>query len=343
MINLTAGIEFLQQYRESAVVIAPHADVDGLAGAALIWRHLRGTRRLLCPEKGVSLFSEEFRAALRQAAPDAIIIIDQGSREGALAPGIPTLTIDHRVSSSIPDGVYVNSSSLPGESASLLCYRLTGEIEEQRWLAAFGEIADHGMLATSSLVENVTTRYSRAALLEAISLISAARRGSRYNWQSAFDLLLAASDPMSIANHELPAVAQLVADREEISRATHRARRARPFLADPWAVIPFSSPCLIHGSVATASMHRLHEHYVVAANFGYRPGFVHVSIRTEQPADVLAEIIEITPANVSIAWSHGQHGAPVGSTSRKDFLVILNHMGFSPQQTMEIDRSGMRN
>ncbi len=193
------------------------------------------------------------------------------------------------------------------------------------------------------LLDGIKTSYPQAALLEVISLIGAARRGSRFDWQTAFDVLSEATSPIPIASHDLPAVAMLTSDREEIARAIHRAHHARPFLTDQWAVIPFSSACLIHDSVANASLHRLHEHYVVAANFGYRAGFVHLNIRTELPSDLLAEIADISPAYITAEWSPTCNGAISGALSRKDFLQLLNHMGFPLQQTMEIDRAGMRN
>jgi hypothetical protein len=344
MINLASGLQFLTAYRERSVVIVPHPDVDGLAGAALIWCGLHGPRRICCPEKGGSIYSEDFRCQLLQAAPAAIIVIDQGAREGALAPDIPTMTVDHHTPAGIPEGVYVTSyPALPGASAAHLCYRLTGEVEDELWLAALGEISDHGIHAPCPLVEVAKARYSQYALLETVSLISAARSSSQHDWQTAFDVLLSAADPRQIAGHELPAVANLIADRDEVSRDLQRARRAHPFLADPWAVIPFSSPCRIHDTVACGSVYRLHAHYVVAANFGYQPGDVSFSIRAERPADLLAQLRAITPPSMPCAWTLGHHGATGGAISRQDFLLLLNHMGFTPPQTLEIVHAGMRN
>jgi single-stranded-DNA-specific exonuclease len=344
MINLAPGRDFLTKYRERSVVIVPHPHVDGLAGAAMIWRGLQGPRQIICPEKGGSVYSEDFRSQLLQTAPDALIVIDQGAREGALAPRIPTMTVDHHTPSGIPEGVYITSyPALPGASAAHLCFQLNGEVEDELWLAALGEINDHGLHAPCSLVEVAKARYSQSALLETVSLISAASSSSRYDWQTAFDVLLNSADPRVIAGHELPAVEQLVADRDEISRDLQRARRAHPFLSDPWAVIPFSSPCLIHGAVASGAVHRLHAHFVLAANFAYQPGWVFFSIRSERPADLLAELQAITPPSMPHEWTIGHHGATGGALSRPDFRLLLNHMGFTPPQALEIVHAGMRN
>ena len=115
-----------------------------------------------------------------------------------------------------------------------------------------------------------------------------------------------------------------------------KARKAHPVFADPWAVIPFSSPCLIHGQVASSWIHRLNAHYVVAANYGYRPGYVHFSVRSEMEVDLIAAVRDILPQEISGGWIRGRYGSTGGAVTPSEFSLLLTRMGFSLHQVLEI-------
>ena len=344
MTDLQAGIRFLRAVAEQRVVIAPHPGPDGLAGAAIIWRTLRGDRQVLCPNKGEALHSADFLARLREKAPQALIVIDQGSRAEPILPGTPTLIVDHHVPIGLPQGVFVSSHTHhPRESTAQLCHQLVGTPDELLWLAAIGEIGDYGIRTSFPFTSEAIARYTQPALQETVSLLNAARRSSRFAWPTAFDVLVQAEDPREIADRELPGVQKLLGDREEVAREIERARKAHPFFADPWAIIPFSSPCLIHGPVAAMWTNRLKEHFVVSANFGYRPGYVHFSARSAAAIDLTDELLSLAPeGGIPGEWGRGQHGTVGGATTRQLFLLLLNHMGFTPQQTLEVDFAAQR-
>lgn len=341
MIGFDEGQRFLTTYRDRRVVLAPHPDADGLSGAALLHRWLRGPVEVLCPQKGVSVHSEAFQAQLRAAQPEALVVIDQGSRAGAVLPGVPTLVIDHHVPSGIPDGIFTSSSRrLPSECAAHLCYLLIDEPEPQLWLPALGILGDYGATAPFELLQQAKAVYTSTALQETMALVNAARRSSRYDWQNAYRLLRTADDPRLIARGEYPEVAQLRADREEVNRELRRVRHARPYLADPWAVIPFSSPCLVHALLASSWVGRLRFHYVVAANYGYRPGHVHFAVRTASEADLITALRELAPEGLAGEFAHGHRAATGGSVPTSEFTLLLTRMGFTPEQVRTIEHSG---
>jgi single-stranded-DNA-specific exonuclease len=336
MIDLRLAQQFLQENAAKRVILIPHPDADGLAGAAILWRSLCGERLVVCSEKGESIYSTPFRSRLCEAAPDAVVVIDQGSRECSVLPGVPTLTIDHHYPSGIPQGVYLNS--YPGEpsaNAALLCYHLVGCPENLLWLAAVGIIGDYTAAAVFPELQTASHRFNNTALQEVVSLVNAARRSSRHDWQTAFTTLLEADDPRQIADGELPQVSMLHADREEVKHELQRARKAHPFLADPWAVIPFSSPCLIHSLVTASWLNRLSDHFVIAANFGYRPGYVHYGIRSGRNADMIAKLRELAPEGLPGDWGYGRT-ATGGTMLQRDFLLLLTRMGFTPEQVMQL-------
>ena len=340
MIALDAGLQFLQQFSEQRVALVPFPDVDGLGGAVILDRLLLGERQVFVPDKGDSIYTDAFREELRAFQPDAMIVIDQGSRAEALLPDVPTLTIDHHPPHGIPMGVYITAyPNHPNVSSAHLCYLLAGEPDAQLWLAAIGEIGDFGARASSAIVSEASHRYIQLSLLEIVALVNAARRSSRFDWMNAYRVLLAANDPLQVARHEIPGTEQLVADREEVSRELQRTRKAHPFFADPWAVIPFSSPCLIRSIIARNWVKRLHAHYVVAANFGYRPGYVYFSLLSTLPVDLVSTLRAIAPQGLPDDWGHGYPSMTDGAVTRQEFLVLLTHMGFTPEQVIEIDRA----
>ena len=57
----------------------------------------------------MNVHQEEATQALRGYDPQALVVLDQGSRAGpALLPGTPTLIIDHHQSREFPEGAVVS-------------------------------------------------------------------------------------------------------------------------------------------------------------------------------------------------------------------------------------------
>ena len=197
MSDFDAAKAFWQRNREQRAVLAPYPDADGLAAAALLWRALGGEKEIICPPKGETIEADEMKTALQAAHPAALIVLDQGSRAGALLPGTPALTIDHHSPSGIPDGVYLTSFQHGGlsPSASLLCYRLLGEPADALWLAVVGLIGDYGINAPFAEMHEAAQRYSWLDLQDTVTLVNAARRSSHFDWLTAFHALATAQAP----------------------------------------------------------------------------------------------------------------------------------------------------
>lgn len=343
MIDLTAGRQFIEEHRESRVVIIPHTDADGLAGTALLQRVLAGTVDVLAPGKGDGIHTLGFQAMLAEAKPSALVVVDEIARAAGYLPGVPTLIIDHHHPEALPPHVVmVNSYAQPvAETSAHLCYHLVGQPPELIWLAAIGTLGDYGRLAPATLVREAAARFGISTLMEVIALINAARRSSRYDWPMALALLREYDDPRRLLESDRADVRQLRADRQEVNDEFRRVRRAQPVFVDPWAVIAFSSPCLVHPALATTWVRRLSAHTVVAANYGYRPNYVHFSMRTTQQDDLAAEIAQVMPDNVPEAWFHGHHHAVGGALPRADFAILLNRLGFTPEQLLALERSAL--
>ena len=89
---------------------------------------VRAATKVVIRPKGLSIYSDEFRHRVLAAHSDALIIVDQGSFDGAVTPGVPTLTIDHHQPNGVPLGVFLLSADrYPSDSMADLCYRLVGE------------------------------------------------------------------------------------------------------------------------------------------------------------------------------------------------------------------------
>ncbi len=217
---------------------------------------------------------------------------------------------------------------------------MLGSPEEVLWLAVVGLVGDYGVNAPFPELQHAALRYSWLDLQDTVALVNAARRSSHFDWPTAFAALVSAEDPRQIAHHDLPQVEQLKRDLEEVKQEIHKARKVRPVFADPWAVVPFSSPCLIHGLLASSWVHRLNEHYIVAANFAYRAGYVHFSVRSQATVDLIAAVHEILPQELPGGWVRGRYGATGGAVTYSEFSLLLTRMGFTPQQVLEIRHAG---
>ena len=342
MLNFPIARQFFADHCESRLILMPYPDADGLAGAAMLQRGLCGSAQIHCAEKGTSLSEKTVRKQLADMGAEALVLIDQTAPLDSLLPGMPTLIIDHHAESGHTHACTLNSCDTPLMTSTHLCFSLLHEPDELLWLAALGIIGDYGMSAPSPLLKKAKARYSQTALLETVALINASRRSSRYNWDTASNLLQQANDPAQIAHAELPGVSTLREDRQEVAAEVKRARKARPCLADPWAIIPFASPCAIDDLLAASYVNRLQHHFIIAANFGYRPGYVHLSLHAALPADLLGEFNAIVPPALSATNGHPYLTTTNGAIPHHDFLLLLTHMGFSPQETLEFDRTRNR-
>jgi single-stranded-DNA-specific exonuclease len=111
--QLEAGRELLRRQGSIRRVIACDRDVDGLSAGVLIARTLERLGApappILTVRKGEHVQHPAMTARLRDAAPDALIVLDMGSRGLPILPGVPTLLVDHHQPHGFPPGAIVVS------------------------------------------------------------------------------------------------------------------------------------------------------------------------------------------------------------------------------------------
>lgn len=320
---MAAAARFLREAGPRLVVVCDR-DVDGITGAELIARALgpRGhTVERWAPPRGAHAHSPATRAHLDRRAPDAVVVVDQGSRAGAIAPGRPTLVIDHHQPSSAPDGAVFLSAygHEPIAPSSLLTYALLQRalpddaeaLAALGWLALLGTVADLGLPRASALpgVAPLVERWPKRDVSEAVALLNAARRAPVEATAAAQAVLAAARAPGDIARALVPGVETLREARRAVNAEVERCARVAPRFYGSVAVLRFSSPAQIHALIATRWVSRLPKYVILAANDGYLAGRVSFSMRAFDRARDLVALIRglgVDPGGGELGHGHAQ-------------------------------------
>ncbi|RYG43575.1 hypothetical protein EON79_16715 [bacterium] len=74
-----------------------------------------------------------------------------------------------------------------------------------------------------------------------------------------------------------------------MKRELSESRKVAPVFAtkEPIAMLRFDSPCRVHPLLAQSWKGRLPKYVVMAANGGFRPGYISFSMRTDSAANIL--------------------------------------------------------
>lgn len=325
--------------RDATVVALHDSDADGLA-AGVLWQ--RGLERLgftnirrLLPDRERSAWSEANRASVKAAGPDRLFLLDLGSQPDPVLPGVPTCFVDHHRPGGVPPGDTLVSAYAwePIPTTSLLTWELFAtltDVADLDWVAAMGLIGDLGDAAPFPMLAEAKKRYTAKYLKEAVALLNAARRASRYDPEAAARVLLAHADPRSLV-HADSADAQSLRDaREEVKAAMEEAKKAAPVFAGPAALIRVHSPCQIHPLVAQIWRTRLPKFIVLAANDAYLPGRVNFSARAAKGVNVLEFLrsVPLPPGEGNFGQGHDQ--ASGGSLPVARWNALLAALGFAP-------------
>lgn len=340
---------FLEGLQGRRVALAPDKDVDGLTSAVLAWRALEAAGAhpfAVLPAKGEHVHSPALRARLAEAKPDALCIFDQGSREGPVLSGVPTLLVDHHVPDGFPPGALVVTGHWrdPVPPTSLLTFVTVGPLVEAaalEWLGVLGTVADLGASAPMPQLPEALRRAGRTATTEAISLLNAARRSARFEVGLALDVLRAAGSAADISKDRVPGVERLRELRLEVQRETERCARTPPRVVGDVVLLLFSSAAQVHPLVAVRWAQRMAGKVVVAANAGYLPGRVNFALRTRAGVDLLALLrgLDLGPVGGEFARGHPQ--ATGGSLAPADFVRMLEALGFRGVGPQELERRGV--
>jgi single-stranded-DNA-specific exonuclease len=324
---------------DAPVWVLAHNDADGLSAAALFTRALEAdgrTVRVRIVGRGEGAYTDEMRAELAGEPAGGIIITDLGLRAVGPKPGTPTLVVDHHLPQAAPDGIEVIAGHGfdPIPTSSLLAYWCAGEIADAEpwlWLAALGLIGDMADQAGFEEME-AARRYGITALRDAASLVNAPRRSASGDASPALRLLLAADGPKAITKGDSADAQALRAAKAEVKAELDVARRIGPKVVGETALIRFSSPTQIHPLIAQQWRGRLGDKIVMAANTGYRPGWVHFAIRSGADRDLVAFLAEHRPDGAGDEYGSGHRGATGGALRGADWNRFIRDLGYGPEQ-----------
>jgi len=313
------------------VWVLGHNDADGLSATALFARAFAAAGwavRTRIVGRGESPWSEAMRAELTDQDAAGLVVTDLGVRPFLPMPGVPTVVVDHHVPGGYPEGatVITGYGAEPVPTSSLLAYWCAGTLCDATpwlWLAALGLIGD--MAEDAGLVEMAEARrFGITALRNAASLVNAPRRTASGDASAALALLMTTDGPKPVAEST-----ELRAARAEVKAALDEARRVAPRIRDGIALIRFSSPAQIHPLVAQQWRGRLKREIVLAANTGYRPGWVHFAVRSAQDRDLVAFLAEHRPPGADEFYGSGHRQATGGALRPDAWNDFISDLGFA--------------
>ncbi len=330
----------LRAHGGGRVVIVPDSDADGLSSAVLAWRvveRLGGTSSVLIPERGENVHGETVRQRLSAMNPDLIVVLDQGSRGGAICPQVPTVVIDHHVPEGVPEGaVLVSGADHPEQSCTseltLEVLSAVADVSDLKWVAAIGLAGDLGV-ATAARI----TKLPSSTLSTAVALVNAANRSVTRDVGAAMGALLDATSPADIVKRRVPQADRLYEMREEVHREVARCAFAAPKFSGDFALVSFESAARVHPLLAIRWARRLPKYIVIAANSSYLPGRVNFSMRSSRQVNLL-EVLRRFPLPSGEEVAHGHPQATGGSLKPRDFDVLLRAMGFVPEPLVLLTR-----
>jgi single-stranded-DNA-specific exonuclease len=239
-----------------AVVVGPHP--DGLAAAAIVRQGLRRAGRsvtLVTPARGATAWDAEMHEGVAAMRPSAVVAAGIGGPTD-WPLDVPALVIDRRPLPVAPPGVTTISGAgwAPPPSTSSLAYWLMQGVADVRrldWIAAVGTMGALGEQTDHALANAARKAHGAGALRDLLVLLRGAGRAAEPAAGAAVGLLSRARDPKDALLADRPERSRLIEAGDEVEAAIDSARD-RPALAlAPLALVRVSSPCLIHGVIAT--------------------------------------------------------------------------------------------
>jgi single-stranded-DNA-specific exonuclease len=323
--------------RSRPVTVLGHFDADGLSAVAILVRALRAAGWEAEPRvtgKGESPWDAEFAATLGR--PGGLVVTDLGTRSEPVLPGVPTVMIDHHLPTGTPAGATTISGNglTPEPTSALLAWWAAGALGDQAdllWLAALGLIGDMADAGFPELAD-AQARWGKTALKDAVALVNAPRRTASADAGPALRLLLTADGPKAITKGGSPDAQALVAAKAEVREAVEAARRVAPAVRGEVALIRFDSPCQIHPLIAQQWRGRLKDKIVLAANTGYRPGWVHFAARSAGGENLVDYLARHRPAGADGRYGNGHAQATGGALRPADWNAFVQAIGFPDQQ-----------
>ena len=101
------------------------------------------------------------------------------------------------------------------------------------------------------------------------------------------------------------------------------AKRVAPLVRGDVALIRLDTPCQVHPLIAQQWRGRLKDKIVIAANRGYRPGWVHFAARSATGRDLIAFLAEHRPAGADTRYGNGHAQATGGALRLADWNAFV--------------------
>ncbi len=317
------------------VLVLTHNDADGLSAGALFARAFARVGRA-CDVRVLGRGENPWSGAMgeelaRRPPPGGLVVADLGLRDGPVLPGVPTVVVDHHVPTGAAGGatVVTGYGEDPIPTSSLLAYRCVGALcdpADLLWLAAVGLVGDLGDKAPFPELAAAKTLHTATALRELVSLVNAPRRTAEGDAAPALAVLMAAHDPKDALRH--PEAERLRAAREEVKAAVEAAKRVPPRVSGDVALVSLDTPCQVHPLIAQTWRTRLKDKIVIAANSGYRAGWVHFAARSATGRNLIAFLREVAPPGADENYGNGHEQATGGALRREEWPAFLRTLGF---------------
>ena len=320
------------------VLVLGHFDADGLSAVAILIRALGAAGWRVEPRitgKGETPWEPGFAATLGR--PGGLIVTDLGTRAEPVLAGVPTVVIDHHLPTGAPAGATpISGNGLSPEPTSALlawwCAQALGEQADLLWLAALGLIGDMADGAGFPELDQAQQRWGKTALREATSLVNAPRRTASADARPALQLLLLGDGPKAITKEPSAERDALVAAKAEVKDAVETARRVAPKVRGDVALVRFHSPCQIHPLIAQQWRGRLRDKVVLAANTGYRDGWVHFAARSGRGENLVDFLARHRPPGADSRYGNGHAQATGGALRPDDWNAFVAGLGFPEEQ-----------
>jgi single-stranded-DNA-specific exonuclease len=142
------------------------------------------------------------------------------------------------------------------------------------------------------------------------------------------------AEPKEVLSGEHPETAALIAARDEVRTALEAARRVAPKLSGEVALISFASPCQVHPLVAQVWTGRLRDRIVLAANTGFRAGWIHFAARSAADIDLIAFLAAHAPPGADELYGNGHRRATGGALRPPDWNTFVRELGFGAEMEM---------
>ncbi len=350
-IRFAAFLDALPAGRASRIHILCDSDCDGLPAGALLVRALTlaGYTQVSieAKRKGESAWNPEVLERLAGREPQALFVLDLGSRGDAMLAGVPTLLIDHHLPGGIPPGAVLITGygTEPTPTTGLLVYWCVRGIltEEQRapllWLAALSILSDLGDKAPFEELAEARKTWPTGPMRDAVTLLNAPRRTASADASEALAALLGAESPKQISSGALPQTAGLRAAKEEVAIALALAKKAAPKFSRKYrdtlgadlVALRMDTPCQVHPLVAQTWRGRFKDSIVMGVNFGFRPGYVHFSARGPKGVNVIQFLREHAPAGADQGYGNGHDQASGGAVPVASWNDFATDLGFGPE------------